>query len=87
MDFIVTIGGDGTILYASSLFQTAVPPVISLHMGSLGFLMNFSSEGDKYVRVIEHMLSGDATATLRARLDCEFFSTAEKPKVWLRFTH
>ena len=37
---MVCLGGDGTILHASSLFQRAIPPVISFSLGSLGFLTN-----------------------------------------------
>lgn len=38
----MTLGGDGTILHASSLFRTgAVPPVLSFSMGTLGFLLPF----------------------------------------------
>ncbi|KAG4086294.1 ATP-NAD kinase [Neocallimastix lanati (nom. inval.)] len=43
IDFIVTLGGDGTVLYASWLFQNSqVPPVIPIHMGSLGFFTVFN---------------------------------------------
>lgn len=40
VDLTVTLGGDGTILRASSLFATCfnVPPVLSFGMGTLGFL-------------------------------------------------
>ncbi|CCX14181.1 Similar to Uncharacterized kinase C1B1.02c; acc. no. O13863 [Pyronema omphalodes CBS 100304] len=37
-DFVITLGGDGTVLYASWLFQKVVPPVLSFALGSLGFL-------------------------------------------------
>lgn len=39
-DLVLTLGGDGTILHAASLFSTArvVPPMLSFSMGSLGFL-------------------------------------------------
>lgn len=38
----MTLGGDGTILHASSLFSAgAVPPVLSFSMGTLGFLLPF----------------------------------------------
>jgi NADH kinase len=42
-DILVTLGGDGTILHAASLFSTsrAVPPVLSFAMGTLGFLGEF----------------------------------------------
>lgn len=42
IDLVVTLGGDGTILHASSLFNIgAVPPVLSFSMGTLGFLLPF----------------------------------------------
>jgi NAD+ kinase len=40
-DIVVTLGGDGTVLYASYLFQRIVPPVLSFALGSLGFLTKF----------------------------------------------
>lgn len=40
-DFVVTLGGDGTVLYASWLFQKVVPPVLSFALGSLGFLTQY----------------------------------------------
>ena len=43
MDFVITLGGDGTLLYASSLFPKSMPPVICYHMGTLGFLTPFSA--------------------------------------------
>ena len=43
IDLIITLGGDGTILHASSLFRIGpVPPVLSFSMGTLGFLLPFS---------------------------------------------
>jgi NADH kinase len=40
VDLIITLGGDGTILHASSLFASSdnVPPMLSFSMGTLGFL-------------------------------------------------
>ncbi|KAF2755835.1 ATP-NAD kinase [Pseudovirgaria hyperparasitica] len=40
IDFVSTLGGDGTILRAASLFASSqsVPPVLSFGMGTLGFL-------------------------------------------------
>jgi NADH kinase len=40
VDLVVTFGGDGTILHASSLFASSgnVPPMLSFSMGTLGFL-------------------------------------------------
>jgi NAD kinase len=44
IDLIITLGGDGTMLHVSSLYDRpgVVPPVLSFSMGSLGFLTPFS---------------------------------------------
>ena len=36
------LGGDGVILHASNLFRDAVPPVVSVNLGSFGFLTSHS---------------------------------------------
>lgn len=37
---MIALGGDGTLLRVSSLFDAgAVPPVLGVNMGTLGFLM------------------------------------------------
>ena len=38
IDFVVVLGGDGTILWTSKYFPKAMPPVLAFAMGSLGFL-------------------------------------------------
>ncbi|KAJ6146120.1 hypothetical protein N7497_008102 [Penicillium chrysogenum] len=40
-DLVLTLGGDGTVLFTSWLFQRVVPPVLCFSLGSLGFLTNF----------------------------------------------
>lgn len=46
VDMTTTLGGDGTILHASSLFSTTphVPPVLAFSMGTLGFLGEWKFE-------------------------------------------
>src|ERR1043166_2706507 len=41
IDLIITLGGDGTILFSSWMFQHDIPPLLSFHLGSLGFLTVF----------------------------------------------
>lgn len=42
VNFVITLGGDGTILWASKQFSGEyVPPIITFDQGSLGFLCNF----------------------------------------------
>ncbi|XP_055342708.1 NAD kinase-like [Paramacrobiotus metropolitanus] len=69
IDFIICLGGDGTLLYASSLFQTSVPPVMAFHLGSLGFLTPF--EFVNFEKRIECVLRGHANLILRSRLHSE----------------
>jgi NAD+ kinase len=59
IDFIVCLGGDGTLLYASSLFQQSVPPVMAFHLGSLGFLTPF--EFEDFQRQVTQVLEGKLT--------------------------
>lgn len=68
IDFIVCLGGDGTLLYASSLFQQSVPPVMAFHLGSLGFLTPFRFED--FENQITRVLEGHAALTLRSRITC-----------------
>ncbi|XP_023220271.1 NAD kinase-like isoform X3 [Centruroides sculpturatus] len=68
IDFIICLGGDGTLLYASSLFQQSVPPVMAFHLGSLGFLTPF--EFDNFQEQVTNVLEGHAALTLRSRLRC-----------------
>lgn len=44
LDLIITFGGDGTVLWSSTLLgKGPIPPVLSFSMGSLGFLAPFSA--------------------------------------------
>ena len=42
VDLILTMGGDGTVLNAAWLFQLTVPPIMTFHFGTVGFLSMFS---------------------------------------------
>lgn len=66
IDFIICLGGDGTLLYASLLFQESVPPVMAFHLGSLGFLTPFRF--DNFQDQVNKVLEGNAALTLRSRL-------------------
>jgi len=72
IDLVVTLGGDGTILHASSLFSVgAVPPVLSFSMGTLGFLLPFHI--DDFAKALETVFEGKATILNRMRLSCTFY--------------
>lgn len=59
IDLIVTLGGDGTVLYASWLFQKQAPPIVAFHLGSLGFLTVFS------FCQFQHLLTNSAITRLK----------------------
>ncbi|ODH13637.1 hypothetical protein ACO22_07059 [Paracoccidioides brasiliensis] len=71
-DLVLTLGGDGTVLYTSWLFQRVVPPVLSFSLGSLGFLTNF--EFDKYQEHLNQIM-GDVgmRVNLRMRFTCTVY--------------
>ena len=78
IDFVVCLGGDGTLLYASSLFQQSVPPIMAFHLGSLGFLTPFKFED--FDAQVTHVLEGHAALTLRSRLRCILIKKEEEEK-------
>ncbi|CAH9070553.1 unnamed protein product [Cuscuta europaea] len=68
VDLVVTLGGDGTVLWAASMFKGPVPPVVSFSLGSLGFMTPFHSE--EYKQYLTSILRGPINITLRHRLQC-----------------
>jgi NAD+ kinase len=71
-DLVLTLGGDGTVLFTSWLFQRIVPPILSFSLGSLGFLTNF--EFEKYKEHLNNVM-GDVgmRVNLRMRFTCTVF--------------
>ncbi|KAJ4163328.1 hypothetical protein LMH87_005063 [Akanthomyces muscarius] len=68
-DLVLTLGGDGTVLFTSWLFQRIVPPVLSFSLGSLGFMTTF--EFDKYRQHLGRIMGDDGMKiNLRMRFTC-----------------
>lgn len=60
VDLICTLGGDGLLMHANVMFQGAVPPILCVAGGSLGFLTPFSrDEMVDAIRVSLGMVRGD----------------------------
>jgi len=66
IDFIVVLGGDGTILWASKYFPKAMPPVVPFAMGSLGFLTSHRIEDME--KTLSNVCLGDFAISMRSRL-------------------
>ncbi|KAI0383873.1 ATP-NAD kinase [Hypomontagnella monticulosa] len=71
-DLVLTLGGDGTVLFTSWLFQRIVPPVLSFSLGSLGFLTSF--EFEKYKQHLNKIMGEEGMrVNLRMRFTCTVF--------------
>ncbi|KIP06434.1 hypothetical protein PHLGIDRAFT_106990 [Phlebiopsis gigantea 11061_1 CR5-6] len=70
-DFVVTLGGDGTVLFTSWLFQRIVPPVLPFALGSLGFLTNFDFADHQ--AVMDSTIDAGIRVNLRMRFTCTVY--------------
>ena len=66
------LGGDGTVLYASWLFQHVVPPVIPFALGSLGFLTNF--DFSNFAKTLDNAIDDGVRVNLRMRFTVSVFA-------------
>lgn len=66
-EICIALGGDGTVLYASYLFQRIVPPVMSFALGSLGFLTKFDFA--KYPEILTRAFNEGVTVSVRLRFE------------------
>ena len=75
-DFVITLGGDGTVLYASWLFQRVVPPVLSFALGSLGFLTKFDFH--QHEDILTKAFRDGVTISLRLRFEGTIMRSQKK---------
>ncbi|ODV61151.1 ATP-NAD kinase [Ascoidea rubescens DSM 1968] len=67
-DLVITMGGDGTVLFASLLFQSYMPPVLSFGLGSLGFLTDYQFENHQ--EILGNMIKNGFHCSVRRRFQC-----------------
>ncbi|KAK6119746.1 hypothetical protein DH2020_046516 [Rehmannia glutinosa] len=67
VDLIVTLGGDGTVLWAASMFKGPVPPIVP-----------FSLDSEHYREYLTSILRGPISITLRHRLQCHIIRDEAK---------
>lgn len=78
-DLVLTLGGDGTVLFTSWLFQRIVPPILSFSLGSLGFLTNF--EFASYQKHLDRVMGEQGMrVNLRMRFTCTVYRAATRIK-------
>lgn len=70
VDVLISLGGDGTLLFAAQLIAPVQVPVLSVNLGSLGF---HTQVGPEELRdCLEKMAAGDLTIEKRMLLQAEF---------------
>ena len=75
-DFVVTLGGDGTVLFTSWLFQRIVPPVLPFALGSLGFLTNFDFANHQ--ADMDSAIESGIRVNLRMRFTCTVYRAVKR---------
>lgn len=72
IDLIICLGGDGTILNVSHVFQQQqIAPILAFNFGTLGFLSNF--QFDNHQEVFKDWLDGKLHLLERRRVQCKTF--------------
>jgi NAD+ kinase len=66
VDFLICIGGDGTMLEAITYVKESGIPLIGINSGRLGFLANISEQEAEHA--IQHLLDGDYQIEERSML-------------------
>ncbi|MCS7249422.1 MAG: NAD(+)/NADH kinase [candidate division WOR-3 bacterium] len=70
MDFIIALGGDGTILRTVKILREIEIPTIGINLGSLGFLTTFSKE--ERIKAIEDFLKKEVVIEKRMLIKVNF---------------
>lgn len=66
-DLVMSIGGDGTMLYASRLTRETGTPILGINRGRLGFLADVTP--DELITSVDNVLQGNYTTDSRLLLE------------------
>ncbi|OAF64886.1 hypothetical protein A3Q56_07391, partial [Intoshia linei] len=80
IDLVITLGGDGTVIYAASLFQhKSPPPIATFHFGSLGFMANMKYS--EYQKTLSDIFEGNRLSLIkRERISAVIHNKSNKVK-------
>jgi NAD+ kinase len=67
VDFVIVLGGDGTMISAARLLKNSDAPVLGINYGSLGYITEFRIE--ELYESLESVLNGEFTLDSRVTLD------------------
>lgn len=66
-DVVVTVGGDGTIIYAGKYAAKANKPLIGVNMGRVGFVANLEKSD---IELLKNIIDGNYETEKRMLIDC-----------------
>jgi NAD+ kinase len=73
-DLVMSIGGDGTMLYASRLTRETGTPILGINRGRLGFLADVTP--DELISSVDSVLAGNFTTDSRMLLEARLHKSA-----------
>ncbi|GAC1419812.1 MAG: NAD(+)/NADH kinase [Acidobacteriaceae bacterium] len=79
-DVVIVLGGDGTLLAAARAFARTGTPLLSVNLGSLGFLTEVPL-GDLYA-TLEAWCAGTAVLEERSLMRAEMICAGERARQW-----
>jgi len=74
LDFVIVLGGDGTLLSAARAVARAGIPVVGVNLGALGFLTEVPLE--ELYPTLETIDKGSCHIDLRSMVHCESYASA-----------
>lgn len=77
-DFIIVLGGDGTLLDTGRKAAKFGTPLLGINMGTMGFLA--AADGSEATETIEKVLNGEYKIEKRLMLESEIISDTDNPK-------
>ncbi len=80
-DFIIVLGGDGTLLDTGRKAAKYGTPLLGINMGTMGFLS--TADGAEATQTIEKVLNGDYKIEKRLMLESEIISDTDSPKQYI----
>ena len=78
MDFVLTIGGDGTILSAARAIKHRKIPILGIHLGDLGFMAKVTL-AELYTR-LDQVKTGDFDVSKHRVLETEVIHNGDSTK-------
>jgi len=78
-ELLVSVGGDGTLLYAARLASGTDVPLLGINRGRLGFLADVAST--EMLERIDEVLAGRYTRDLRRVLEAHIHAPGEPPSI------